>query len=303
MFLRHEPFSEVSAGKSFIITAKVIGLDTGRETLQINRLGGAGPGGGNRMIPMTRKSASEYSAQVPADFVTSGLLNYRIILQEGNEFAVFPGNHQENPFAWDNYINETWQTFVVSENAKLEIFNPTIDRSARIYSGFRRGFQTSYITGTETHQLVLRLSATELSGDHVMGFEHYFGDKLQGRISEMNSFDKLIVRARTAEAQPVKAKITLIGKDAFAFSTFITLTNTFQDIQVSLNNLVADSILLLPRPYPGFLPLWFKASGAASFNLKEIEKIQITIGTELKEPEFKKPYSMEIESILLEKKK
>jgi hypothetical protein len=235
--------------------------------------------------------------------VVPGFLNYRIVLKKGNEFAVFPGNHKEDPFASNIYDNENYQTFVFSPNGNIEIFNPSFDKTATFYPAFRRGFQTSYITGTEPHQLVLRLSATELSGDHVMGFEHYFGDKLQGRISEMNSFDKLIVRARTAEAQPVKAKITLIGKDAFAFSTFITLTNTFQDIQVSLNNLVADSILLLPRPYPGFLPLWFKASGAASFNLKEIEKIQITIGTELKEPEFKKPYSMEIESILLEKKK
>jgi hypothetical protein len=301
MFLHHEPFNEVSAGKSFTITAKVVGLDTGKAILQINKLGGSF--GGNRMIPLVRKSSSEYSAEVPADLVTPGLLNYRIILQKGNEFAVFPGNHQENPFAWDNYTNETWQTFVGPENAKLEIFNPTIDHSIRIYPGFRRGFQSSYITGTEPNQLVLRLSATELSGDHVMGFEHYFGDKFQGRISEVNSFDKLIVRARTAEAEPVKAKITLISKDAFAFSTFITLTNTFQDIQVPLNNLVADSILLLSRPYPGFLPLWFKASGAASFNLNQIEKIQITIGTGLNESEFKKPYGLEIASIWLQKTK
>jgi hypothetical protein len=66
---------------------------------------------------------------------------------------------------------------------------------------------------------------------------------------------------------------------------------------------LADSVLLLPRPYPGFLPLWFKGSGNASFKLSEIEKIQVIIGTDVPESEFKKPYSLEVESIWLEKNK
>lgn len=301
MFLRHEPFNEVSEAKSFTITAKIVGLDTGKATLQVSKLGSGF--GGNRMIPMIRNSSSEYSAEIPADLVNPGLLNYRIILQKGPEYTVFPGNHKENPFAWDNYNNETWQTFIVPSSAKLELFNPISDRSVRIYPGFRRGFQSNYITGTEPNELILRLYASELSGDHTIGFEHFFGDKLQGRISEINSFDRLIIRARTSEAQPVKAKITLTDKDASSFSIFITLTNNFQDIEVPLNNLGPDSSLLLPRPYPGFLPLWFKAPGTSLFKISEIEKIQVTIGTELNETEFKSPYSMEVESIWLEKKK
>jgi hypothetical protein len=300
LFLRHEPFNEVSAGKPFTITATITGLDTGKATLQINKLGGGF--GTSRMIPMIRKTSSEYAADVPADIVTAGVLNYRIILQKGNVFAVFPGDHKENPFAWDSYTNETWQTFVAAANSKLKIFDPTTDRATRIYPGFRRGFQSSFITGTEPGQLILRLSATELSGDHTIGFEQYLADKLKGRKSELDSFKRLMIRARTVEAQPVRAKITLINKDAFSFSTFITLTNAFRDIEVPLNNLVQDSALLLPRPYPGFLPLWFKASGSSSFNLSDIEKIQVTIGTDLSESEFNKPYSLEVASIWLEKK-
>ena len=303
LFLRHEPFTEVSAGKSFTITAKVVGIDTGRVTLQIGRLGGGGPGGGTRNIPMVRKTLSDFTAEVHADLITPGVLNYKILLQKANEFTVFPGNYKGNPFAWDNYYNETWKTFVVPDNARLEIFNPTIDRAARIYPGFRRGFQSSYITGEKPGQLILRLTATELSGDHTIGFLQYFGNKLQGRITEINSFNKLMIRVRTTEAQPVKAKVTLTDKDAFSFAAYITLTNNFQDIELPLNNLLADSVLLLPRPYPGFLPLWFKSSGNASFKLSEIEKIQVTIGTDVPESEFKKPYGLEIESIWLEKNK
>jgi hypothetical protein len=301
MFLRHEPLSEVSAGKPFTISAKIVGIDTGKATLQISRLGGGGSGG-LRNIPMMRKTASDYIAEVPADIITPGILNYRIILQKGNEFAVFPGNYKDNPFAWDNYYNEIWKTFVAAENGRLEIFNPTLDRTARIYPGFRRGFQSGYITGEKPGQLILRLATNELSG--VIGFQYFFGDKLQGRITEANSFNKLMIRARTAEIQPVKAKITLTNRDAISVSSFITLTNNFQDIEVPLNNLIPDSVLLMPRPYPGFLPLKFKGAGSVTvFKLFDIEKIEMTIGSDILPAEFNKPYSMEVESIWFQKNK
>jgi hypothetical protein len=302
MFLRHEPYAEVSSGKPFTVRAKIAGLDTGRASLQVNRLGGGGPGGGFRNIPMTRVSAAEWAAEVPADMAVPGVLNYRIILQKGNDFAVFPGNSRTSPFAWDNYATETWKIFVAATNGGLEIFNPTNDRSARVYPGFRRGFQSGYVTSEKPGQLQLRISATELSGDHTIGFQYYFGDKLTGRISEAGSFDKLMVRARTASAQPVKTKVLLITKDGISVSAYITLTGDMQDIEVPLASLVADSALLLPRPYPGFMPLKFKGAGTVSgFNLADFEKIEITIGSELTPSEFNKPYSMEIESVWLKK--
>lgn len=298
MFLRHEPFFEVSPGRPFTITARIVGLDTGRVSVQIGRL----DDGGFRNIQMVRKSPSEYIAQVPADIVTPGILNYRIILQKGNDFAVFPGNYKENPFNWDSYNSETWKTFVAAPDGRLKIFDPTVDRSARIYPGFKRGFQSGYITGEKPGQLILRLSATELSGDHTIGFSHCFSEKLEGRRSELDSFSKLVLRARTTATQPVKAKVTLINKDAFSFSAFVNLDMDFQEIEVPLDNLEQDSALLLPRPYPGFLPVWFKGSGTSLFNLPDVETIQITIGSELSEPELIKPYSLEVESIWLEKR-
>lgn len=299
MFLRHEPYVEVSQGKSFAISTQIVGLDTGRASLQVIRLGG-GSGGGFRNIPMVKR-ASEYVADIPADIVAPGVLNYRIILQKGNEYAVFPGNYKENPFAWDNYNNETYKTFIAAPNGQLKIFDPAIDRTARVYASFRGGFQTSYISGEKSGQVILKLSAAELSASQTFGFVHFFGDKLLGRKPELDSFNRLLIRARTADAQPVKAKVTLTDKEAFSFSTSITLANSFQDIEVPLNNLVQDSMLLLPRPYPGFLPVWFKASGSSSFNFSAIEKIQVTIVGELHE--LSKPKSLEVESIWLEKRK
>jgi Cellulase (glycosyl hydrolase family 5) len=297
--LRHEPLTEVSAGKPFTITAMIVGVDSASVSLQVSRTGG----GQVRNIPMIRTTLADYSATVPADLVTPGVLNYRIIIQQRNAFTVFPGNIKTNPFAWDNYNNETWKTFVAAENGRLEIFNPTNDRNTRTYPSFTRIFQTGYITAEKPEQLILRLSITRLSTDHIMGFQHFFGDKLIGRMPEAGSFDKLVIRARTGD-QPTTARVTLINADAAAFSTFISLTNDFRDIEIPLNDLKPDSALLMPRPYPGFLPLWFQAGGPTpGFTIQGLEKMEITIGPGIPSSELNKPYSLEIASAWFQKNK
>jgi hypothetical protein len=116
----------------------------------------------------------------------------------------------------------------------------------------------------------------------------------------LNSFDKIVIRARTAETQPRNAKITLTNKDGFSFSAPLTITNVFRDIEIPINDMHSDSALLLPRPYPGFLPLRFKGLGTPAFKLADMEKVQLTVGEDVIESEFKKPYSLEVQSIWLE---
>jgi hypothetical protein len=304
IFVYHEPYYEVSAGLPLTITAQVAGVDTGKVSLQLSRLGGAGGGPFGRMIIMARGRAGEYIAEVPSELLEPGVLNYRIIVQQGGEYAIFPGNFKQNPFAWDTYTNETWKTYIAQENGRLEIFDPTIDRQARIYPANRRGFQWLYTTSEKAGQLLLRLTASESSGDHTMGFQHFFGDKLKGRNSELSSFNKLMLRGRTGNSEPIRVKVTLTNEDAVSLSTFLTLSNTMQDVEVPLINLSVDSSLLLPRPYPGFLPLWFKAPATnATFNLSDTEKIEVMSGFDVSSAGLNKPYSLEIESIWFEKKK
>ena len=292
MFLRHEPLAEVSADKSFTISADVVGIDTGQVFLQIGRLGGRQP----VMIPMVRKTATAFTAEVPAGLATPGELDYRIILHQGAEYVVFPGDLTGDPFAWDNYHDDTWKTFVAAPNGRLELFDPTVDQHAWIYPGFRRNFQSSYITGANPGRLILKLAATELSGDHTLGFQVGFTGKLQGRKTELPSFDQLVIRARTSGTN--RAKVTLTDTDGFSYSATITLGSDFQDIQVPLNEMTPDSAWIMPRPYPGFQPLWFKAGGAPPpFTLSATEKIQMTITGDLA------PYGMEVSSIWLQKSK
>ncbi len=296
--IRHDPFKEVSAGKPFTIYATIGGIDTGRVSVQLSRLGG----GLFRNIPM-KKTGYDFSAEIPADVVTTGQLQYRIIAQEGNNYVVYPGNIKGNPFAWDNYQFETYNTNVAGESSSLELYNPANDRSAFVLPNFRRGFLTAYQSGSNTSNLSFRLSITEMQNQEVMGFQTFIGDKINPRISEAGSFDRIIVRAKTAPGQTINLKIVLVTKNGSAFASVVPVTENLQDLELPLTNFKSDSALLMPRPYPGFQPLFFKnASGNEVFNLAEVEKIQIITSPSL-HPSNTKAYSFEIESVRLGKRK
>jgi hypothetical protein len=142
-----------------------------------------------------------------------------------------------------------------------------------------------------------------MKSDEVMGFQTFIGDKIKPRASEANSFDRIILRGKTAAGQTINVKITLVNKNGFAFASTVSLTDSFQDIELLLNNLKPDSALLMPRPYPVFQPLYFKSSSTNEiFNLADIEKIEITTNPSL-HSSSNKTYSFEIESVRLGKRK
>jgi hypothetical protein len=298
LLVRHEPATEVLAGKSF--TMYVLLTDTATVTLQLSRLGG----GLNRNIPMVRRRPFVYTAVIPAELLTPGQLNYRIIIQQGNEYTVYPGNAKGNPFAWDSYHFDTWKTNIVPVNADIELYNAATDRNIFIYPSFRRNFQSGYITGEQNGGLLLRLSASQAGAKDVFGLQNFVGDKLNGRSPAETAFDKVIVRARSGSPQTVNARISLVDRDANTFSAYCKLTPEFTDIELPLSSFKPDSCLLLPGAYPGFQPQWFKSSGSVSAPvLTEIEKIEFLAGPGLPGYAGESNIIVEIESVRLGKRK
>ena len=131
-FATHEAFTEISAGKEFEIIATVVGVDTS-DKISVELRNSSNKW---KTMELRQIAANDYKVTVPADIVTPGIINYRIILKKSTEdFFVFPGNHKGDPYAWDAFKNETWQTFVVTENTPLILFDATGDRnSINIYN-------------------------------------------------------------------------------------------------------------------------------------------------------------------------
>jgi hypothetical protein len=145
------------------------------------------------------------------------------------------------------------------------------------------------------------MAVTEMTGIHVLGFQTNLGDTVRARLVAGSALQTLVVRGRTTNRQPMSAKLILITKDAIPFSATITLPASLQDVEIPISRLQQDSMLLLPRPYPGFMPVWFSPSGRHSFSVADVEQLQIVVGTDLLPADFSKSYSMEIESVWIKK--
>jgi hypothetical protein len=293
-FLVYEPVSEICSGKNFTVHAKATGLDTSYKLiLQVT-------GRQFRNINFKRITAYDYAAEIPADVLVPGIINYRILINRGNDYYVYPGNVKGNPYAWDNYNNDYYKLIVADSDRDLVIFNPATDERITTYPSFRRGFETRVIPSASGNT-TLQFSGSFTNADQSLGFQYFIGDKISGRISELNSFTKLIVRARAVDVTSIKANISLITKDAFAFSTVAELTNKFQEIEISLSQLQSDSSLLLPRPYPDFMPLWFKATGNADLKAEDAEKVEVTVRAKSQNINLNTPFKIQIESIRFSK--
>ncbi|HEU4471207.1 MAG TPA: membrane or secreted protein [Flavisolibacter sp.] len=290
-FVSHQPLAEFSAGLPFIIRATVAGVDS-MDKLDLELRHSAG---GWKTIPLQRKGTASYMAAVPAEMTLAGILNYRIIIQKKDgRFYVFPGGHTGNPYAWDYLPDETWRSLAVSKGAPLLLFDAAGESRPVFYNPDWRNNTHLYTTGGNGRELVLRSSINKPAAGQLLGWQHYFADKLEGRIGELPGFSRLVVKGRSDKQR--KIKVSLILKDGSAFSSELLLDSSWSDHFIPLDHFSKSSMLLLPRPYPGFHPLHFSSTGGAAFDPASMEKLEISFEAE----EQDRPAFIEIRQVRLE---
>jgi hypothetical protein len=311
--LVYDPRTEISAGKPDTIRITVAGLDPeDKVSLQLT---GARP---IRPIPFQSNSIYNYSAVLPEGLLTPGILTYRILIQKGNDFYSYPGNYKGNPSDWDYYHNDSYELSVVPAGSGLLLYDAATDRHTLTYPVFRRGVETRLIPAGDAGRLVFHLAAVTSGasagpggGPSLLGFQTYFGDRIAGRSSELAGFHTIVIRARSVGTLPVKATLALITKDATPFAVALTPGPEFRDIEIPIGSLQLDSLLLLPRPYPDFMPLWFTPVGQSTFSLNDAERLQVIVdpgttgagapSTTGAPSGSTAPYGIEVESVWLKK--
>ena len=294
----HQALHEVSPHKPYQITARLLdvqAMDKVMVELQT-------PANGNQKLLMHSTTPYVFDATVPAEFVSAGVINYRILIQRADTtFWAFPGGHKGNPAEWNYLPTDTYQTYVANDNSSLSLFDPTTDRNQTIiYSTDFKNNTVDYTTGERANQLSLKATVgkSNQKPDFPLGVQFYFRDKIKGRLSELPTFTKLVVRATGADS--LRLKISLVGSSGAAYSTNLTLYGRAARIEIPVSNLVNDDALLLPRPYPNFQALAFQAP-SVPFDISAIEKIEIQVGQAIKRGGAEKSANLLLESIRLEK--
>lgn len=212
-----------------------------------------------------------------------------------NEFVAPPATEEKAGFTHQKINQE-----VVASSGRLVLFDPSLDRNISTYPVFNQNFRNFFLN--ENEQKFLHLSVTEFTREHTMGFQHFIGDRIRLSTKKFNTEDVIFIQAKALETEPLTVKITLMDKDAVSVSATITLSKEFKEMQIPLKNFTPDSALLLPRPYPDFMPLRFQSAGMSIFKIADVEKLQITVGSELPASEYNKKYGIEIGIIGFKKK-
>lgn len=260
---------------------------------------------------MHRTDGYRYEANVPADMVGGALIEYFITVRTQEGARTFPGSIPTEPMQWNFPLVEGWQTMVVNENAPLVIFDAKRDRKRLLFPRFRRGVRTRVdcVHGTAPSRLAIRISVPRLDYEPAhLAIQHNFVGTLGPRYKDVERFDTLVLRARTAGKNQGSCGVSLIEQDGMAWGTSVDLENAWQEIPVPLDKLHPVKVAALPRGWPKSNPYWLRAplergGENDSLKLKNVQQVQIFLGKEHVPEGPEKGAIIEIESISLERKR
>jgi hypothetical protein len=298
----HTPPTGHTEGKPLELAATVVSKE-GPVTVEVVV---AGPGRRPQRYTMACDDGYIYKAVIPPDEVREGFLRYYIIATAGGVTVTYPGAIDGVPFRWDFPAADPYEVRIVRAGAPVYLFVASRDH-ARLYRQFTRMNRLMPLADPERAEL--RIHVDELSrvdpenpngerfNDYSMRF--YFGDYVSGRREDVSKARSLIFRGRHVGEGDLPIQVALITRDGRAFGGIVTLTPSSQDYTLAIEDLKPVDIVLLPRPYPTFLPYYFKPNQPGTLDMSEVETLQISIGPGLKAgPDG--PIELGIESLRLE---
>ncbi|RSK43368.1 membrane or secreted protein [Hymenobacter perfusus] len=261
--------------------------------------------GRTRTIPMRRPTLTTAEATVPAELLYPGLLRYWVVVKQNQQTTTFPGGFAGSPRDWDYAPQDHWEAPIVPAGAPLPLFEAAHDQQRVETGGINGSGWTDYVT-TGSGRLALRLLQAPTPASPPAFFDPaapvaflraYFGDRLAVRASEAGNFRELVLRARRGGAAgPVR--LVLTTRDAVAYAAEVAVGADTQEIRVPLTAFRPAQQVLLPRPYPSFLPMNAPGNTGSSLPLAQAEVLQILLGPATTSGSTERPY-LDVESVEL----
>lgn len=288
-FLQNGP-AQVSEGQPVDVTVRIVSPATPVKNLVLQPSGGGQRGfGGFRPVRINMERVDEYlyKATIPDSVVRAGILNYTIIAEStSGKITVYPGGVEGPTSSWGYYNPDSYSVKVLPAMSEIQLFNAETSGQSLTFSGNAR-LRSSLVLSGVTGESILKFSPGRT--DNAQGrpnnsgliytMQNYIGNITSG-ISRYADKYKLIQVNGKAAGKPVKIEVTLINKDGNAYSAKASLSADQNFQAINLKDLTEGRMLLLPRPYPGFLPFWYTAKTTKPFSLSEIERIQFLVPVE-----------------------
>ncbi|MEP6646155.1 MAG: cellulase family glycosylhydrolase [Saprospiraceae bacterium] len=129
---------------------------------------------------------------------------------------------------------------------------------------------------------------------------HYFGDIVAPRKNDIAKKKSILFKGHAIGDDQIPVQISLVMKDGSAFGGMIELNSKDSSYVLPLSILKPVKAVLLPRPYPTFLPYYSSAKNSGVLDMNQVESLEFSIGPGIKEEDWGKTYEMMISEIWLQ---
>jgi hypothetical protein len=299
-YLTHSPPYEWIESSEYRLQATVVTAEE-PESVEISVYG---RGWRPNVIQMNRTSAYQYEAIIPKDDVLEGFLRYYIIVRNGDKAHTFPSGVEGTPNEWDFVDNKPYEVRILKNNSPLYLFDGSRDEPRLS----RQWLRTSSIVPLGNGRTEVRVKPEKLftvdpenaDGDKIYDYSmrFYCGDKVVGRV--LSNSSKIVLHGHSLNEKTERIQIALVSKNGVAYGGIVNIAPQSGDYELKVQDLKKVKLVTLPRPYPTFLSYFFEGDPSATWNLADMEALQISIGPGIPETELEEPHGVAIESIRLE---
>lgn len=278
----HRPMAEAIAGAPLDVRVQVVAREpVDSVTLQASRVGAFGRPVRVRMEP---GAGFSYDATLAEPLMREGLVEYSVVVWDGEDTRTFPGDHAGSPRDWDFTGADEWRVAVVPGHAPVVLFDAERDLDDILYP-HRWGyvpFRTDVVPGATPGEMALRGVVQDLEPEpHHFAIRTVLDDGERHRLGAAGDGGTLRILARAATREAGRMEVALVQRDGSAWGTTLDLTDEWREITVPLASLERIPLTLLPRPYPQFLPYQLEADvDAAGPSVLAIDGLQFAIGVE-----------------------
>jgi len=260
--VRHSPPPSVTAGGRFNARFDVIQATQPDSVLAFVRyVGWQGYRRGQKLEYGCGSTGCGWSGSIAADTGRTGALQYVVSVHDGGKAVTYPGALDGAPNTWDFTGTQFWTTRVDPRGSLIVLFDADRDRSRVVNPGYVPGATTrsEWIAGS-TPERGAWLMGVDAFGPTAtaMAFRTMLRDGTRERLNaESNgSLDglSLRVRLRAQGTAEIPLALAVILTDGSAWGTTVRVSTAWQDVDVPLQGLARVPLVLLPRPFPSFLP-------------------------------------------------
>lgn len=300
-YLMHEASELAFAGENLRIEARMINPDPeAKVQLQIT--------GSNswNLLEMNREDGFVYSVEIPKELIKQGFLTYYIYVKSDQKVETFPAGKTGLPYDWDFINNEPYRVRIISKEQPVQLFDAEKDVSAL---SFTRWSKDSKLVPTDqlgASEYQIRIDELFVEDpENLLGpviYDYSIKCYVKDRIKSISPFltdrKTVVLKARSLSGSPEKIQLALIDKQGVAFGTFLDLGTTLKEYSIPINQLKIVNTVILPRPYPSFLPYSYQVK-KGNLRLEDIESMILSIGPGLGETDLHRPHGIGIVSIHL----